>query len=92
MTMASSFPTVGLLRTRKGPPKRTRRSTEHAHNVDTNQHAAALDYEGPINCEVPRLSFTLALRRTGASGQNVGKISFFAIKLSTREHSATFHD
>ena len=31
-------------------------------------------------------------RRTGASGGNVGKISFFAIKLSTREHSATFHD
>ena len=37
-----------------------------------------------------RLSFTLALRRTGASGQNIGKISFFAVKLSTREQSATF--
>ena len=28
----------------------------------------------------------------GASGRNIGKISFFAIKLSTREQSATFHD
>ena len=37
-------------------------------------------------------SSPLALRRTGASGQNVGKISFFAIKLSTGEQSATFHD
>ena len=45
-----------------------------------------------ISCKVPQLSFTLALRRTGASSQNVGKISFFAIKLSTREQSATFHD
>ena len=35
---------------------------------------------------------TRALRRTGASGRNVGKISFLAIKLSTREQSATFHD
>ena len=33
---------------------------------------------------------TLALRRTGASSQNVSKISFSAIKLSTREHSASF--
>ena len=35
-------------------------------------------------------SSTLALRRTGASGRNVGKTSSFAIKLSTREHLATF--
>ena len=28
--------------------------------------------------------------RTGASGRNVGKISFSAIKLSTREHSTSF--
>ena len=33
--------------------------------------------------------FTLALR-TRASGRNVGKVSFFAIKLSTREHSNMF--
>ena len=33
---------------------------------------------------------TLAPRRTGASGRNVSKISFFAIKLSTREQSASF--
>ena len=39
-----------------------------------------------------RTSPTLALRRTGASGRNVGKISFFAIKLSTREQSASFHE
>ena len=32
------------------------------------------------------------IARTGASGRNVGKISFFAIKLSTREQSASFHD
>ena len=44
----------------------------------------------PINCEVPWLSFTLTLKRTGASSWNVGKISFFAIRLSTREQSATF--
>ena len=30
--------------------------------------------------------------RTGASSRKFGKISFFAIKLSTREQSATFHD
>ena len=32
-----------------------------------------------------------ALRSTGASGRNFSKISFFAIKLSTREQSASFH-
>ena len=37
-----------------------------------------------------RLNFTLALRRTVVSGRIVSKISFFAIKLSTREHSANF--
>ena len=30
------------------------------------------------------------VRRTGAFNRNVGKIGFFAIKLSTREQSATF--
>ena len=31
------------------------------------------DYKEPISCKVPQLSFTLTLRRTGASSQNVGK-------------------
>ena len=46
-----------------------------------------------LRARVSWLSFTLTLtqRRTGASGQNVSKISFFAIKLSTREQSASFH-
>ena len=35
---------------------------------------------------------TSSLRRTGGSGRNVSKISFFAIKLSTREQSASFHN
>ena len=34
----------------------------------------------------------MCMRWTGASSRNVGKISFFAIKLSTREQSATFHE
>ena len=40
--------------------------------------------------DAPVLRARGGLGRTGASGRNVGKISFSAIKLSTREHSASF--
>ena len=43
-------------------------------------------------CSSPPQGESLALRRTGAPGWNVSKISFFPIKLSTREQSASFHD
>ena len=48
--------------------------------------------DAPVPLRARVSSPPLALRRTRASGRNVGKISFFTIKLSTREHSATFHD
>ena len=62
------------------------------------------DYRQPFLRKLPTVLFDsketylanvpLALRRTGTSSRNFGKISFFAItcKLSTREQSATFHD
>ena len=78
VTNTSSFPTVGSRNWGAGPACAPHTPT-------------ALDYEEPINCEVPRLSFTLALR-TGVSSRNVGKKSFFATKLSTREQSVTFHN
>ena len=49
--------------------------------IGSSWHAATLDHEEPINCEVPRLSFTLALRRTGASGRNVGQDKFLSYQV-----------
>ena len=43
-----------------------------------------------LTCRVQVLIRSAGERRTGASGRNVGKVRFFAIKLSTREQSASF--
>ena len=50
------------------------------------QECIRTTYNAPCNYSLH------ALRRTGTSSRNIGKINFFAIKLSTREQSATFHD